>query len=103
MIFACCPNIINWLEKHSLACSYKKYFGFECMGCGIQRAFILLLKGQFIQSFKTYPPLIPIMGTLLVLLVHLIFSLKKGAFILKVLFIFSTTSIIFNFLYKLIK
>lgn len=102
MIVSFYANIIDCLEKYTLTCSYKKHFGFECMGCGIQRAFILLLKGEFVQSIKTYPPLIPIIMSFLVLIFHLIFDFKKGAFAVKILFVISSTLIFFNFLYKLI-
>jgi hypothetical protein len=27
----------------------------ECLGCGLQRAFLLLLKGDFIGAFQMYP------------------------------------------------
>lgn len=102
MIIGFYAKIIDYLERHSLACAYKKHFGFECMGCGIQRAFVLLLKGEFVQSIKTYPPLIPIIISFLALLLHLIFDLKKGVFTVKILFIFSSTLIFLNFSYKLI-
>ena len=36
-------------------CLSKTLFGVECLGCGMQRAFLLLLKGDFIAAFKMYP------------------------------------------------
>jgi len=40
-------------------CAYKTLFGIDCPICGFQRAFWLLLDGDFIESFKIYPPLLP--------------------------------------------
>lgn len=95
-------NIIKWLEQNSRSCFYKKHFGFECFGCGIQRSFIALLKGNITESIKLYPPLIPIIITFTTLLLHLVFKFNNGAAIIKYLFIFTSSVIVINFLYKLI-
>ena len=36
-------------------CISKTLFGIECLGCGFQRAFILLLEGNFEAAFIMYP------------------------------------------------
>jgi hypothetical protein len=41
-----------------LPCAYKSFFGIDCPACGFQRSFILLLKGNFAESFIMYPPLL---------------------------------------------
>jgi hypothetical protein len=33
----------------------KTLFGIECLGCGFQRALLLLLKGEFRNAFEMYP------------------------------------------------
>jgi uncharacterized protein YqgC (DUF456 family) len=38
-----------------IPCLSKTLFGIECLGCGFQRAFILLLKGEFSMAFQMYP------------------------------------------------
>ena len=43
------------LENYMLPCWSKTLFGVECLGCGLQRAFLLLLKGDFIGAFQMYP------------------------------------------------
>ncbi len=48
-------SLINWLESNMLPCPYAKYFGFDCFGCGMQRAIIALLKGDWIGSIYLYP------------------------------------------------
>lgn len=38
-----------------LPCLSKTLFGIECLGCGFQRGFLLLLQGDFEDAFKMYP------------------------------------------------
>ena len=94
-------NMINWLESHAIPCFSKRIFGIDCPGCGLQRAFIELLKGNFIEGIKTYPPLIPIMIMFLYLILFLIFKFEKGAFYIKIIFIFTASMIVINYLFKL--
>ena len=53
--------MISWLQEHMLPCPYKSLFGVECPGCGSQRSFVELLKGNFEESFFLYPPLVPVL------------------------------------------
>lgn len=94
--------MIEWLESHMLTCYYKKHFGMECMGCGIQRSFIALLKGNIYESFLLYPALIPLILMFGFLFCHLIFQFKYGAFILKYMFIFNAIIILVNYILKFI-
>lgn len=94
-------GFINWLEDNLLACPYKKYFNMECLGCGMQRSFIALLKGNITESFFYYPALMPMIIMFLFLIVHLIFKLKNGAAWLKYLFIFNISIVVINFILKL--
>lgn len=94
--------IINWLESHHQDCFYKKYFGIECPGCGMQRAFIELLKGNFVESFILFPALIPTIFLIFYLILHLIFKFKNGANILKILFIINTSIVVLSYIYKLL-
>ncbi len=43
------------LEKYMLPCLSKTIFGIECLGCGFQRALLLLIQGNFTNAFKMYP------------------------------------------------
>ncbi|QXP64920.1 DUF2752 domain-containing protein [Polaribacter sp. R2A056_3_33] len=42
-------------NDYLLPCLNKSLFGIDCPGCGIQRAFMLLIKGDFVAAFKMYP------------------------------------------------
>ncbi len=94
-------DLINWLESHTFPCFSKRIFGIDCPGCGLQRAFIELLKGNFMESIKIYPPLIPIMLLFFYLILFLIFKFEKGAFYIKIIFIFTASMIVINYLFKL--
>ena len=95
-------KLIEWLEAHMVTCSYKKYLGVECPGCGMQRAFIELLKGNFIESLKLYPALPTTLFILIFLVLHLIFKFKHGANILKYTFILNVVIMFLSYIYKLL-
>ncbi|MFM2231162.1 MAG: hypothetical protein RL607_2420 [Bacteroidota bacterium] len=40
-----------------IPCLFKQTFGFDCMGCGMQRAIYLLSQGRFWDAFQMYPAL----------------------------------------------
>lgn len=65
--------MFKWLEDHSLPCAYKYLLGIDCPLCGSQRATFFLLKGEFSKSFQMYPPLVPVLLLLLLLVAKLIF------------------------------
>ena len=92
---------IHWLEEHLLACPSKKLAGITCPGCGMQRAFIELLKGNFVESFKMYPALIPILITFGILAAHLVFRYRNGARYVMWSFIFSVTVIFTSYIVKI--
>jgi len=94
--------VIQWLESHLQPCVYKQMLGFECLGCGFQRALIALLKGNIWESMVLYPGLIPMIALFGFLIIHLIFNFKNGALILRYLFIADITIIIINYIIKII-
>lgn len=95
-------TLTDWLESNMLPCFYKRFLGIECPGCGMQRAIIELLKGNIMESLKAYPPMIPIFLMLAFLVIHLVYKFKNGAVYLKISFIFTTSIIVINYIYKLI-
>jgi len=95
-------DFIGWLERNQGACIYKKYFGIECPGCGMQTSFIELLKGNLKESIIAYPALFPMIFMFSYLIAHLIFKFEKGYLVLKISFIFTVVIIVFNFIFKLL-
>jgi hypothetical protein len=95
-------TIAHWLENHLLACPYKSLTGIDCPGCGMQRSFVELIKGNFIESFFMYPALIPVMFTLCLTALHLKFKFANGANYIKYSFIVSVFIIMVNYILKFI-
>ena len=38
-----------------ITCHSKKFLGVECLGCGAQRAVVLVFEGKFSEAFHLYP------------------------------------------------
>lgn len=45
------------LADFMLPCLTKRYLGFDCPGCGTQRAFVSLLDGDLTAALRYYPPI----------------------------------------------
>jgi uncharacterized membrane protein len=58
-----------------LPCLSKTLFGVECLGCGMQRALVLVFQGEFGKAFQMYPA---IYTTLLFLVVVCFHFLNKN-------------------------
>jgi hypothetical protein len=43
------------MEEYMVPCLSKSLFGMECLGCGTQRAFLFVMRGEFILAFKMFP------------------------------------------------
>lgn len=67
------------LGDYMLPCLNKQLFGIECLGCGIQRAAVLLFKGEYIAAFKMYPAIYSLIVLALFLLFNLIVKFKYSA------------------------
>ena len=79
--------MIEWLEQHQLPCLYHQLLGFECPFCGFQTALLYLLKGDLSTSFVAWPPLLPFLLTLGLLLFRFMFSRPGWGVIRNVLWV----------------
>ena len=93
--------MIEWLEAHMAPCVFVKYLHIECPGCGIQRAFIALLKGHVRESLSVFPALLPYIITIGLLIWQLIFKLRWGAYYVMYAFVLSAAVMIINYVVKL--
>ena len=94
-------GLISWLENNMMDCPYKKYFDMDCMGCGMQRSFVALLKGNFVDSFYSYPALLPMLFMFVYLVLHLIFKFRNGAKWLMYIFIVNMSIVVISYAIKL--
>ena len=83
-----------------MPCFFKSTFGIECPGCGMQRALIALLRGNFTESLYYNSALIPLLITLAWLFIHLKIKHPKGAAILVFLFILTAFITLLQFIVK---
>jgi hypothetical protein len=88
-------------EDYLLPCLNKQLFGIDCLGCGIQRAFLLLLKGEFIAAFKMYPAIYTLLLLAIYALLHLRFKFKKGRKIIRILVVVNLLIIIVSYFIKM--
>ncbi|MBR3947104.1 MAG: DUF2752 domain-containing protein [Bacteroidales bacterium] len=93
---------LDWLEHHLLPCPTKHFLGIECPGCGMQRAIIELLRGNLVDSIKLYPPLIPMLLMLVVLVINLKVNSAVWQKVLKYFFIANVAIILINYIFKFI-
>lgn len=89
--------MIDWLERHLGACTIKASLGFDCPACGMQRAFIALLKGDLPASLHYHPALIPLLLTFGALIAQLFMKHPKGGWVVMWLFILTSAITIVNF------
>lgn len=94
--------MIDWLEHHLIPCFFKSTFGMECPGCGMQRAFIALLKGDLASSLQYHPALIPFVFTIVALLIQLKVKHIRGGTFVMWLFILTTAITVINYLLRLL-
>jgi len=97
-----CKKMVEFFEQQTATCVYRQYIGAACPGCGIQRAFIELLKGNVWESIKIFPALIPIIFILGYLILHVKFKFHKGHQNLLIMTIFTASLILIDFFVKLI-
>lgn len=93
--------MIDFLEENLLSCPWKQ-LGLECTGCGLQRAVVHLLRGEFSEAFVLYPAIYSLLAMFLFLGMHLKFNFDKGALILKWLFILNLAIIAVNYITKFV-
>lgn len=75
--------------------------GFDCFGCGIQRATLALLKGNLMSSLEFYPALIPLMITVLLIGVNVFIVNERALKALTISTIFTFILIFFHFITKM--
>jgi hypothetical protein len=95
-------NISTWLQAHELPCIFKAITHFDCPGCGMQRSFLLLLKGDIAGSFFMYPGLVPVLLLFTFLILHITLKIRSGAEILKFAYIICAAIILVSYIYKVL-
>ena len=84
-----------------LPCMNKKYLGFECMGCGIQRSIVLILRGEFVEAFFMYPAIYPLVLLFSLLILKQFISIKYANKSIIILAILTVATIIVSYIIKM--
>ncbi|MCG1036441.1 DUF2752 domain-containing protein [Polaribacter sargassicola] len=74
-----------------LPCLNKQLFGIDCLGCGIQRAFINVIKGNFIAAFNLYPAIYTLLIMAIFLLLNFKYQFKNSK---KIIITFATINVL---------
>lgn len=85
-----------------LPCLHKKLFGFDCPGCGGQRALVFLLQGEFTKAFFMYPAIYPLVILGLTILLNLFFPIKNYSRILNVTGAITVATILISYTIKML-
>ncbi|MBF04782.1 MAG: hypothetical protein CMP76_15985 [Flavobacterium sp.] len=88
------------MEEYMLPCLSKTLFGVECLGCGTQRALVLLFQGDFIGAFKMYPAIYTTLLFFMFLLIHLIDKSRNYSKIVITLAIMNAFIMVIAYYYK---
>jgi Protein of unknown function (DUF2752) len=89
------------LEDYLIPCLSKTLFGVECLGCGFQRALLLVFKGDWIAAFIMYPAVYSMLAMFGG--IFLFYTTKKTATTKNALTILITINVVFvigGYIYK---
>lgn len=90
------------IESFMLPCYTKKLWGVDCPGCGLQRAIVFLLKGDFGAAFGMYPAIYPMLLLLGFLIADKLLSIKHAGKITNTLLVSTIGFILINYILKFI-
>jgi hypothetical protein len=83
-----------------LTCPSKKFLGVECLGCGAQRAIVLVFEGKFSEAFQMYPAVYTLLLFFFTLGLSFIDKKRKYGNILMIMIIVNLIIMIMGYIYK---
>ncbi|SHI90115.1 DUF2752 domain-containing protein [Flavobacterium terrae] len=87
-------------EDYMLPCMNKSLFGVDCMGCGTQRALILLSKGEFKEAFYMFPAIYTTVLLFLFLGLHFIDKSRNYHKLIITMAILNAVIMVISYIYK---
>lgn len=88
------------INDFMLTCPSKKFLGVECLGCGAQRAIVLVFEGKFSEAFQMYPAVYTLLLFFLILGASFIDKKRKYGNILIILVIINLIIMVVGYIYK---
>lgn len=72
----------------------------ECLGCGFQRSFLLLIQGDFQAAFEMYPPIFTTLFFLIFISIHYLYQKLVSKKKIQFLFLAQLLLMILGYAYK---
>ncbi len=94
-------SFLDRTDNFLIPCPFKYVTGLDCPGCGFQRSFILLIKGEWMKSFQMYPPTVFILLSISIALFVRYGLKKKNDPLIKVLYLITGTVIVASYVVKM--
>lgn len=88
------------IDDFMLTCPSKKYLGIECLGCGAQRAVVLVFEGKFAEAFQMYPAVYALLLFFFTLGLSFIDKKRKYGNVLMVMIIVNLIIMVIGYIYK---
>lgn len=88
------------IEDFMLTCPSKKFLGVECLGCGAQRAVVLVFEGKFSEAFQMYPAVYTVLLFFFTLGLSFIDKKRKYSSVLMGLIVINLTIMVSSYIYK---
>ena len=89
------------IEDYLLPCLNKSLTGLECPGCGLQRASVLVMQGDFKSAFFMYPAIYTLIVLFVCILTIKIFSFRNSNQIIMALVYLNAAIILISYLIKI--
>ncbi|MGE8511202.1 MAG: DUF2752 domain-containing protein [Chryseobacterium culicis] len=88
------------IDDFMLTCPSKKFLGVECLGCGAQRAVVLVFEGKFAEAFQMYPAVYTLLIFFIILGLSFIDKKRKYGNILLIMIIINLIIMVIGYIYK---
>jgi Protein of unknown function (DUF2752) len=84
-----------------IPCMNKQLFGVDCLGCGTQRALLLLLNGDFAKAFHLFPAIYTTLLFFGILALHFLDKSRNYNKLIIGLAIVNASIMIVSYIYKM--
>lgn len=88
------------IEDFMLTCPSKKFLGVECLGCGAQRAIVLVFQGKFSEAFQMYPAVYTVLLFFFMLGLSFTDRKRKYSSVLMTLVVINLVIMVVSYVYK---
>lgn len=88
------------IEDFMLPCPIKKFFGFECFGCGTQRAIVMVFEGRFTEAFHMFPAVYTLLLFFATVVLNFVDKKRNYSSVMVFLAIFNAIVMVISYFYK---